>query len=579
MNRLSRTKYVILMTLLSLLMLSQAHAARDYFHTGLNVGRSDLAKVIGGNGPGKIFYVDSTKGASNNSGTTWPTAVATLDAAVNLCTADSGDKIMVAANHAETVATASAITLDVAGVTIECLGEGENRPTFSFSATASTIVISAASVTMTNFVVKPTIDSVVSPIVVTGTDCVLDYEHQDTSATVEAVNSLLTTDAADRLTVNLKYRGFLAGGACVNAIRLVGVDSARIYVDFYGVASTAIVEFHTTACHDIDIEGIFYNDGTSLTKDVVDTATGSTWSAEGWDGNLSAKFAGGDNAALAADAIAGVAAAVVVVDAFHDVPVADVADNTVMSDVIGNKTDAAAAAGVSTDESIMAYAKQIVTAEIATVTARTVPVADAADNVDGYDVIGNKTDAAAAGPVSADESIVAYAKQNVTNTEAILVDTATTIPATLAAQDAIAETSVSSSTAVMVNGDTIFTIAGGPIKIVDLVSICITVNNATASTLQYSADPTIGAAITFSGASASLADFAAGGGVVLNQTALNTAPDLSVVMVGLGSVSTNKIIVNEGIITVVIGVGSTTGTWKHYLRYIPLSTGVTVTGT
>ena len=166
-----------------------------------------------------------------------------------------------------------------------------------------------------------------------------------------------------------------------------------------------------------------------------------------------------------------------------------------------------------------------------------------------------------------------------TNVEAVLVDTGTTIPATLAAQDAIAETSVSGSTAVMVNGDTIFTIAGGPIKIIDLVSVCITINNETASTLQYSADPTVGAAVTFSGASASLATFAAGGGVVLNQTALSTAPDISVVMVGLGSVSTNRIIVNEGIITVVIGTGSTTGTWKHYLRYIPLSTGVTVTGT
>lgn len=140
------------------------------------------------------------------------------------------------------------------------------------------------------------------------------------------------------------------------------------------------------------------------------------------------------------------------------------------------------------------------------------------------------------------------------------------------------EVAITGSTAVMVNGDTIFTIAGGPIKIVDLVSICVTSNNTTASTIQYSADPTLGAAVTFSGASATLASAAPGAGVVLNQTALATAPDISAVMVGLGSVSTNKIIVNEGIITVVIGVGSTTGTWKHYLRYVPLGPAVTVTG-
>ena len=140
------------------------------------------------------------------------------------------------------------------------------------------------------------------------------------------------------------------------------------------------------------------------------------------------------------------------------------------------------------------------------------------------------------------------------------------------------ERSVSGSTAVMVTGDTLFTIAGGPIEILSLVGVCITVNDATASTLRYSANPTVGAATTFSGASASLASAAAGSGVVLNMTALDTAPDLIDPLVGLAAVHTKGIIVNEGIITATIAVGSTTGTWKHYLRYIPLSTGVTVTG-
>ena len=186
-----------------------------------------------------------------------------------------------------------------------------------------------------------------------------------------------------------------------------------------------------------------------------------------------------------------------------------------------------------------------------------VATADGTANAYSRDIVGNKTDAAAAGAVSATESLMAYVKQLV----------------------GVQEVAVTGSTAVMVNADTIFTIAGGPIKVIDLVSICITGNDTTASTIQYSADPTVGAAVTFSGASATLASALAGAGVVLNQTGLATAPDISASMVGLGSVSTNRIVMNEGIITVVIGVGSTTGTWKHYLRYIPLSTGVTVTGT
>lgn len=48
-----------------------------------------------------------------------------------------------------------------------------------------------------------------------------------------------------------------------------------------------------------------------------------------------------------------------------------------------------------------------------------VPTADTTDNAYAMDVLGNKTDAAAAGAVSATESLMAYAKQNVTNTEAL----------------------------------------------------------------------------------------------------------------------------------------------------------------
>lgn len=33
----------------------------------------------------------------------------------------------------------------------------------------------------------------------------------------------------------------------------------------------------------------------------------------------------------------------------------------------------------------------------------------------------------------------------------------------------------------------------------------------------------------------------------------------------------------NSIITTVVGVGSTTGTWKHYIRYEPLEEGATIT--
>lgn len=149
----------------------------------------------------------------------------------------------------------------------------------------------------------------------------------------------------------------------------------------------------------------------------------------------------------------------------------------------------------------------------------------------------------------------------------------------ISASAASTEASVSSATAVMVNGNTVFTISNGPIVIVDLISECITTNDATASTMQWQSAPTVGSAATISGASAALTSVAAGATVRLAPTALSTAPVVALAAAGgvqLGTNVANRITVQPGTLKLVIGVGSTTGTWKHFLRYIPLTTTVTV---
>jgi hypothetical protein len=129
--------------------------------------------------------------------------------------------------------------------------------------------------------------------------------------------------------------------------------------------------------------------------------------------------------------------------------------------------------------------------------------------------------------------------------------------------------------AVMTNGQTIFTVTGAPILIDALVALCVTANGATASTLQYSITPTTGAgAQTISAASGSLANAAAGASVSLIGTALNTAANLNANGPNLGM--TAPIFCPIGTITMVIGVGSTTGTWQHHLLYRALGPGVVV---
>lgn len=139
--------------------------------------------------------------------------------------------------------------------------------------------------------------------------------------------------------------------------------------------------------------------------------------------------------------------------------------------------------------------------------------------------------------------------------------------------------SAASNIKVMVTGDVVFTIVGGPIRIVDILSVCVTANDVTASTLQWQSVPTVGSATTITGATTTLASIAAGATIRLAPTALSTAPVISLAAAGgtqLGTNLANQIVVQEGTLKLVIATGSTTGTWRHYIRYTPLSPSSTV---
>lgn len=112
---------------------------------------------------GTVRFVSSTAaGASdNNPGTEVSKPLATIDGAVGKCAAGVGDVIVVMPGHAETIAAAGGITVDVAGVTIVGLGRGSNRPTVTMSAVASTFLISAANVLVENLYFKVEHDTTV----------------------------------------------------------------------------------------------------------------------------------------------------------------------------------------------------------------------------------------------------------------------------------------------------------------------------------------------------------------------------------------------------------------------------------
>jgi len=97
--------------------------------------------------PGDILFVCSVTGTDGAGYGQNPDApLATVDYAIGLCTAGKGDVIYLLPGHAETV-TATSIALDVAGITIIGLGNGLNRPVFTYGAAAATITVSAANCT------------------------------------------------------------------------------------------------------------------------------------------------------------------------------------------------------------------------------------------------------------------------------------------------------------------------------------------------------------------------------------------------------------------------------------------------
>jgi hypothetical protein len=149
----------------------------------------------------------------------------------------------------------------------------------------------------------------------------------------------------------------------------------------------------------------------------------------------------------------------------------------------------------------------------------------------------------------------------------------------------ISRVSVSTSQ-LLVNGTTIYTVTGGPIIIWDLLSYCTVTCEATAFTIQWSADgsATGQAATTFTGASASLSSFAAGGVVYNNFTALTTAPVITqtagVALRGPTTSTGGGIYVPAGIITTVIATGpSVTGKFQHYMRWSAMGNGCVVVAT
>jgi hypothetical protein len=246
---------------------------------------------------GNVFFADSVTGSSVG-GYTPDAPAATIAQALALCTANKGDIIYVAPGHVESIGAAG-LAWNVAGVRIVGLGYGANRPTLTWHTTDAVVTISAASMQIENIITKVDLDEVVSMFLVTGANVTFDTVDFYETASAQAIQWLLTTNAADQIEIkNCYHVQMTAAGSAQKWIQLVGVDNCRIHDNIFLITAAASTSSHlisgSTALVNAYIArntGLFI--GATITI-VINCVTGST----GYMGDN--KFGSGTSVATAA---------------------------------------------------------------------------------------------------------------------------------------------------------------------------------------------------------------------------------------------------------------------------------------
>lgn len=227
-------------------------------------------------GRGNVFYVHSGTGASGYAGTSPEYPKATLTQALALCTANIGDIIIVMQGHAEDIIAASGITVSVGGVSIIGLGNGAERPTFTFkTATTATWLVSGANVLIENIIVQNDIDSMALMFSVTGANATFRKVDHVETASKQTLKFIVTTATGDGLTVeNCKHVQVTAGGT--KWIDLVGCDNAVIRNNIFHVsAATFIVGGTTTESLNVTIaNNLFVNPADAASVVLLASSTG-----------------------------------------------------------------------------------------------------------------------------------------------------------------------------------------------------------------------------------------------------------------------------------------------------------------
>jgi hypothetical protein len=211
-----------------------------------------------------------------------PRTYTTINAAMTAAVANRGDVIYVLPGHTENITSATSLVCNKAGVRIQGVGEGNARPTLTWTTSAAaTIPVSAANVTIDNMILTLTgVASVTAGITPTAAGFTLSNSVINTaSATFQAVLGILTTAAVSNMTiVNNRFLGTPNAGTAT-AIRIVGGANLSVRNNvFLGNYTTTLgaIDNATTACTNAHIENNFIINTTALSTVALNFQAAST---------------------------------------------------------------------------------------------------------------------------------------------------------------------------------------------------------------------------------------------------------------------------------------------------------------
>ena len=318
---------------------------------------------------GNVFFVDSGSANAANAtanGKRPDKPFSTLDYAVGQCTANNGDMIFVAPGHTETISAALGVNIDVAGVRVIGLGAGSDRPTFSYTATASTMGLTAVNVSIENCIFDLTgIDAVVTGFSISAADVrIADNYFLMADSAGQAVNAITTVAASTRLVVeNNIFESPNAGansailldgtpdGVTIRGNRITGAFATGSLANTTGnVATNAAIHDNfirndTDGAEAIDFDSAvtgYFNDN-RLVTDAIGTA-----------GDFGALTCAGNYYSDDTDTDAGAVP-------FPETATTGGATISLVADSVGGVAEAAATGAVTATDNLMAYLKQLVT--------------------------------------------------------------------------------------------------------------------------------------------------------------------------------------------------------------------------